>query len=117
MQGLPLQRTLDLLNELQGLGFSDEAFAELHHFQLSGKNASIEAHRAYLQKAAKEKGQKRVVRTNQKVQQRLALVLAGYESDLFKEPVHDLFIGLARAAWVQIPHKGRRVKRKKTSTK
>jgi hypothetical protein len=41
------KKTIRLLDVLQGLGFSDEAFRLIHHFRLVGRNATINRHRRY----------------------------------------------------------------------
>ena len=41
------KKTIRLLDVLQGLGFSDEAFRLIHHFRLVGRNATINRRRRY----------------------------------------------------------------------
>jgi uracil-DNA glycosylase len=89
------KRTLALLDELQKLGFNDEAFWRLHHFRREGRRATIAPHRAYCEKisAFRPDG------TNERVQRRLAFVLKTY-----REPGNTKnFIMLADAAFDKIP--------------
>jgi len=44
---MDLKETIRLLDELQGLGFTDDAFSLLHHFRLVGRKATINRHRKY----------------------------------------------------------------------
>jgi hypothetical protein len=46
-QSMDPKKTIRLLDVLQGLGFSDEAFRLIHHFRLVGRNATINRHRRY----------------------------------------------------------------------
>ena len=102
---LPLQRTLDLLDQLVKQGFSDEAFGRLHHFRATRKtNETIQKHRTYLEDKAKENLQKSVGGNNEKVQQRLELVLKSYEAGGFSSGRGETFSHLAEKAWTAIPH-------------
>jgi hypothetical protein len=67
------KKTIRLLDVLQGLGFSDEAFRLIHHFRLVGRNATINRHRRYCEglETFADGG------TNELVQRRLKLVLQG----------------------------------------
>jgi hypothetical protein len=91
------KRTLELLSELQGLGFTDHAFGHLHHFRVTrGVYDSIDAHRNYVMKHTSVRG------TNEKVQRRLELVLNAYKAGPFKRSA-PVFLALAQAAVAEIP--------------
>lgn len=90
-------RTIELLDELQGLGFTDHAFGHLHHFRATrGVYDTIDAHRKYVMKHTFVRG------TNEKVQRRLELVLNAYKSGSFKRGA-PVFLALAQAAVEEIP--------------
>lgn len=94
------QRTLDLLAELEILGFENSAFATLHHFKaIRGTDDTIEAHRKYCEShlTLRSGG------TNEKVQRRLALVLDAYTNGGFKSGKKEVFVSLAEAAVNEIP--------------
>lgn len=94
------QRTLDLLIELQNLGFENSAFAALHHFQSTRDTEdTIEAHRKYCESHTTL----RAGGTNEKVQQRLTLVLDAYVRGGFKSGKQEVFVALAKAAVQEIP--------------
>jgi len=90
--------TLMLLDRLEELGFGDSAFAKLHHFRERESNAGIAAHRAYCEKTKifRDDG------TNEKVQQRLRLVLSAYVLAGFSSNSSLLFEHLAEAAYLEI---------------
>ena len=95
------KRSLELLDQLAALGFTDKAFAQLHHFRLKIKNrpARIVAHRRYCKKYAsfQDDGE------NERVQLRLALVLHAYRAGGFKSNDPRIFVALADAAFREIP--------------
>ena len=93
------KRTIELLDELEALGFDDHAFGHLHHFRATrGVYEAIATHRKYLEKTTRfrEGG------TNEKVQQRLELVLKAYKAGPFKRR-GPVFLALAQAAVEEIP--------------
>jgi hypothetical protein len=92
-------RTLKLLNELEGLGFGDEAFALLHHFATPERIAS---HRRYCEMLS-DKGALFRTNSNRLVQQRLTMVLAMYEAGLFTSGRPGVFRHLAEAALLEVP--------------
>ena len=71
------KRSLELLDQLAALGFTDKAFAQLHHFRLKNRRAHIVAHRRYCEKITSFQGNGE----NERVQLRLALVLRAYRSE------------------------------------
>jgi hypothetical protein len=88
------KRTLALLDELQRLGFNDEAFWRLHHFRRRTRE-TIGRHRAYCEKTSAFLPDG----TNERVQRRLAFVLETY-----REPGNTKnLIMLADAAFDKIP--------------
>ncbi|MDF2457767.1 MAG: hypothetical protein K0S79_183 [Nitrospira sp.] len=93
------RRTIELLEELKQLGFTDRAFARLHHFRLQGRDDNIADHAAYCEK----QGSLRAGGTNEAVQLRLQLVLNAYRSGGFKSGLEAVFVSLAEAAWAEIP--------------
>ena len=99
------KRSIELLNSLAALGFTDRAFAALHHFALAGRDATIEEHRRYCEKTAafQDDGE------NLRVQKRLELVLAAYTAGGFKSGTEQVFVALAEASMSEIPpHRTRR---------
>jgi hypothetical protein len=91
------KRTVELLNELEALGFTDHAFGHLHHFRVTrGVYDTIAAHRKYVEKHDYVRG------TNEKVQRRLELVLNAYRAGPFKRAA-PVFLALAQAAVEEIP--------------
>jgi len=93
------KRTIELLDELEALGFDDQAFGHLHHFRATrGVYDTIAAHRRYAEKTAEfRKGG-----TNEKVQRRLELVLNAYKAGPFTRS-KPVFLALAQAAVDEIP--------------
>lgn len=96
------QRTPEILDHLQSLGFNDEAFWRLHHFRLKGDRDTIQAHREYLEKQIAKGASLRDGDSNEEVQRRLALVLAAYEKGGFASHNPDVFAWLAEAAFVEV---------------
>ena len=93
------QRTLQLLDELQSLGFDDEAFSRLHHFRLKGRKDNIEAHRRYVV----ERGNLIDGDSNDEVQRRLEIVLNAYRGGGFASGSPFVFAYLADAAFAELP--------------
>lgn len=93
------QRTIELLEQLQSLGFDDAAFAKLHHFRLSGKNDTIAKHRKYVLQQANLREND----SNEEVQRRLALVLTTYRNGGFTSRSSSVFQALADAVFHEIP--------------
>jgi len=93
------KRTIELLDELEALGFDDHAFGHLHHFRATrGVYDTIAAHRRYAEKTAEfRKGG-----TNEKVQRRLQLVLNSYKAGPFTRR-KAVFLSLAQAAVDEVP--------------
>jgi hypothetical protein len=93
------QRTIQLLDELEALGFNDHAFGHLHHFRATrGVYDTIAAHRRYAEKTQEfRKGG-----TNEKVQRRLELVLNAYKAGPFTRRA-PVFLALSQAAVEEIP--------------
>lgn len=91
-------RTIELLDQLEPMGFGHKAFRALHHYQETSFT-SINAHRNYIRRQnilAFQPGTK-----NFAVEQRLELVLALYIAGKFTNP--DAFLPLAMAAVAQLP--------------
>lgn len=88
--------SLRLLDELQALGFDDEAFSALHHFSVKpGRNGdTIERHRRHLIAL----GSGNVRAANERVQRRLRLVL-----DTKRQVPSRSFLDLAKFAVDRIP--------------
>jgi len=93
------KKSLELLRSLSELGFTDEAFAHLHHFRLTDKKALISAHRYYCEKILvfQPGGE------NELVQQRLSMVLRAYRSGGFQSKDPSVFCALADAAFYELP--------------
>jgi hypothetical protein len=92
--------TLALLDELESLGFSDEAFSTLHHFVQPER---IVSHRRYCAGLVEERASFRT-NTNKLVQRRLAMVLAMYRAGPFASNDPQIFVHLAQAALLEVPH-------------
>lgn len=97
------KRTLELLNELQELGLSNEAFAQLHHFILRDKAETIASFRAYCEKRCKNNSAFKPNGTNELVHQRLALVLERYRERGLPPGNSKVLIALAKDAFREIP--------------
>ena len=93
------KRSLELLDQLKSLGFTDAAFAQLHHFRLKGRRDHISAHRKYCEKITSFQGDGE----NERVQLRLELVLHAYRSSGFTSHDPRVFVALADAAFHEIP--------------
>jgi hypothetical protein len=93
------ERTIELLDQLEALGFDDQAFARLHHFRLKGRRPTISAHRLYCDATSsfQDAGE------NELVQRRLELVLKAYRSGVFKSGRPEVFGALADAAFHELP--------------
>ena len=63
------QRTLDLLDQLEALGFDDSAFSSLHHYRLKGVADTVKKHRDY----CKTQNSLRSNDSNEEVQRRLEM--------------------------------------------
>ena len=93
------KRTIELLDELESLGFDDHAFGHLHHFRvLRGVYDTITAHRKYVEKHTYLLADG----NNEKVQRRLELVLNAYKAGPFKRGA-PVFLALAQAAVDELP--------------
>lgn len=91
------RRALRLLDELESIGFTDQAFAVVHHF---GSKEKIQSFRNYCEtrpKAFQEGG------TNSDVVRRLEAVLRMLWGAGLTSRDEALFVCLARAAVVEIP--------------
>ncbi|MFO0774502.1 MAG: hypothetical protein U0172_07555 [Nitrospiraceae bacterium] len=93
------RRTIRLLDELESLGFTDEAFAEIHHFE---RGTTIERHRKY----CLETGAFQESKANERVQQRLEIVFRAYWGGGFRECSSALWVLLAKAAAIEVPKDG-----------
>jgi hypothetical protein len=93
------KKSLDLLQRLSEIGFTDEAFARLHHFRLKDRKASIAEHLHYLAKTTtfQDDGE------NERVQRRLELVLKAYQAGGFVSGDAGVFAALADAAFSELP--------------
>jgi hypothetical protein len=93
-----LKQTIQYLDELQALGFTDEAFWRMHHFREKGEHHPIKTHRSYcenIKSAFFEDGG-----TNERVQARLEIILQ-YFNEYHRDS--NIFDQLADAAYVLIP--------------
>jgi len=100
-----IQHSLDLLNELEGLGFSDEAFWRLHHFRLRGDKDTIQLHRDYLTKQLAVGAALRDNDSNEEVQRRMQLVLDWFKRGAFSSDAAGVFAGLSEVAFELVPHR------------
>ena len=86
--------TVELLDRLVTLGFTDENFAIVHHFE----GEPIERHRKYCVDHA---GKFQSEGTNGAVQRRLRIILCSYVFGGFSRP--EAFDSLAHAAVAEVP--------------
>ena len=93
--GMDPRQTLKLLDELQKLGFSGEAFGRLHHHRLNNQMEPIARFRAYCGKTSKFIPDS----NNERVYQRLRFVLNAWSEP---DNTNDFTI-LANAAFEAIP--------------
>jgi len=91
------KQTIAYLDELQQLGFTNEAYWRVHHFREKNKRDTINAHRAYCE----ETGALREGDNNARVQERLALLLKYYKAYHSGKPT--AFPELADAIYLLIP--------------
>jgi hypothetical protein len=99
--------TVKLLNELEMLGFNDEAFWRLHHRRLSGHKDTINAHRKYC--LSLKTGSFIPGEDNALVTERLVYVLEIYRAAELPNGNAGAFIALAEAAFRAIPPLGNRL--------
>jgi hypothetical protein len=88
------KQTIAYLDELQVLGFTDEAFRRLHHMS---RKAAINTHRSYCERI----GSFLDDRANERVQKRLEIVLTCYKAYHAGNPA--IFPQLADAAYCLVP--------------
>jgi hypothetical protein len=91
-------RSVRLLDELILLGFTNDAFTILHHFNTP---QTIKTHRDY---CAKTK-ELQLNGTNSLVQRRLEFILRAYWGGGFQSRSPELWLALASAVLVEIPHR------------
>ncbi len=93
------KKSLEMLRALTELGFTDEAFTQLHHYRLKNQKALISSHRDYCEKreSFQDDGQ------NERVQRRLELVLTAYRAGGFRSKDARVFAALADAAFYELP--------------
>jgi transcriptional regulator with XRE-family HTH domain len=91
------KRTLELLDELQKLGFTNEAFWRLHHLREKEKRDTINAHYSYCEKtnSFRDDG------NSERVQTRLEIVLKYYKA--YHHGTPEAFTRLADAAYCMVP--------------
>lgn len=90
------KEALRLLDELEALGFDDQAFALLGHLRDAGRSDTIAAYRQYCRDL---KGRFESGGVNEAVQKRLKMVLAAYRRGGFQSGRDEVFRHLAQAAW------------------
>jgi hypothetical protein len=90
------KKTIWLLDELELLGFTDQAFHALHHF---GHEATISRHRAF----CKAHDNFQADGNNELVLKRLRMVLAAYKAGGFRSGKPEVFVALAEATSREIP--------------
>ena len=104
------KQTIAYLDELQTLGFTDEAFWRIHHFREKGEKESINGHRSYCEVTDSFQDG----RTNERVQIRLEIVLTYFKRYFSGNAASGLmparrgefektFIKLAEAAYTLVP--------------
>ena len=91
------QKTIAHLDELEKLGFTDEAFSRLHHFRDGLRPENINGHRSYCRKTTSFQDGSNNVR----VSKRLELLLDCYKQYHAGRP--ERFPRLADAVYTLIP--------------
>lgn len=93
------QRTIQLLDQLEALGFTDDDFAIVHH---SASGETIHGMRVYCEQTTQfQQGG-----TNEKVRERLEFVLAAFKGGRYGHPARaGVFEHICEAAVRQIPFK------------
>src|SRR6059036_2697774 len=89
------RKTVQLLNKLAAIGFTDEAFHRLHHMGWP----TISVHRAYCEKRSSFQKDS----TNARVERRLEFVFQKYRAGGFPPGRFDIFNQLADEAAAEIP--------------
>ena len=93
--------TIGILDELEDLGFHNDAFAALYHFKEKGRADTIAEYRAYcIEQDSFQDGS-----LNARIQKRLELVLNAYKLGGFRSGRADVFRCLAEAAYNEITSK------------
>jgi hypothetical protein len=99
------KQTIAYLDELEELGFTNEAFWRLHHFRDKGRHDTIQSHRRYCEKTESFHEDE----TNERVQIRLEIVLKHFKQ-YYADPVRadgtsaaKIFPLLADAAYTLVP--------------
>lgn len=92
------EKTVTLLDELEGLGFDDDAFWRVHHSREKGRHETIKRHRAY----CNEHKSFRRCGSNSLVQERLATVLKSFKT--WRGAGHPNFANLAEDAFSKQRH-------------
>ena len=100
-----VKRSLELLKELESLGFNNEAFWRLHHYRSRGTRDTIQLHRKYLEKQLAGGIGLRDNDSNEEVQRRLQLVLIWFRRGEFSSDIAGVFAGLAEVAFELVPHR------------
>jgi hypothetical protein len=91
------ERTVVLLDELETLGFTNEAFWRLHHFREKENHETIHSHKSYCEKTGSFKDGD----NNERVQVTLEMVLKYYK--LYHDRHPGMFTRLADAAYCMVP--------------
>ena len=99
------QRTLDLLDQLTSKGFDDSAFWLLHHARLRNWRETISSHREYCENICRNSSEFLADSENERVQRRLAWILAKYEKSGRENGDCAYFRELAEAAFNGLPPK------------
>ena len=63
------KETFALLDELDALGFNNESFAQLHHFNLRERHETVASFRAYCRKLCQKSQTFKPTGTNERVHQ------------------------------------------------
>ena len=99
------KQTIAYLEQLQMLGFTNEAFGQIHHFREKGRKETIQGHRAYCEKMKTDYFDDD--QNNERVQIRLEMILRCFKKYHQKasanKDIDKLFVHLADAAYVLVP--------------
>jgi hypothetical protein len=95
-------KAVDLLSQLEVLGFDNQAFWRLHHRRLNGQKDTIDAFRNYCRKIEGFKPGE----NNELVVKRLGFVLDCYRAADLPPGNAGAFVALAEASFKTVPPSG-----------
>jgi hypothetical protein len=91
-------QTIELLNKLEELGFTDAAFSKVHHHREKGEERTIRRFRSYIGRPTDsfQEGS-----NNALVHCQLEIIWKAYQGGGFKSKSSSIFVALAEAAYLE----------------